>query len=344
MNIVPFDSQNNLPAYLTREGGMVDVNNDIVTAAAFPTMSIKGKQFTISRDGVRKVLTKPDDPDEVAQNIGVVILRANMNSKVFYLKKYAEGDSDGARPDCYSYDGVAPSIHSPSPQAKKCALCPQNVWGSRVGDGDRPADGTEKKGKACSDNARLAISAPDAMDPMLLRVPPASLRNLRDAVKVINQRTLPNGQKLQYNAVVMKIGFDREASSPKLVFKPVGLLDDATYASATEVYDTEVVRSIVGVEDLGLEVSEHKERAVDTDELDAAIAAKSATTKAKESRKPAAEPEPDEAPPAKPAKAAKPKPAAEPEPDEAPPAKPAKSGGGSSLLSDLDELLGNKDD
>ena len=95
--------------------------------------------IAISKDGVRKVLTKPDDPDEVAQNIGVVVIRANMKSKVFYLKKYNEGDSDGARPDCYSYDGEAPSANSPTPQAKKCAICPHNVWGSRVGDGDRGA-------------------------------------------------------------------------------------------------------------------------------------------------------------------------------------------------------------
>lgn len=351
MSIVPFDSDKNLPAYLTSGVRRADINNDIAVGAAFPTMSIKGMKFTIARDGVRKVLTKPDDPDEVAQNIGVVIVRANMNSKVFYLKKYAEGDSEGARPDCYSYDGVAPSPNSPNPQAKKCSICPNNVWGSRVGDGDKPADGSEKKGKACSDNARLAISAPDKLEPMLLRVPPASLKALREAAKIMSQR------KLDYNMVLMKIGFDRDAPSPKLTFKPVGLLDDGTYQEVNALYDEDTVRSIVGAEDHGVEgvAPEPKPAAVDADELDAALAAREVTQKAKAAPKaPAVSTDElddmlggvkEEAPkPAPKAAKAAPKPVAE-EPAPTPPPNAEKpAGGASSLLSDLDDLLGNKDD
>lgn len=335
MNLVPFDAQGNLPAYLTK-GNALDLNKDIVTYSAFPHMSIKGMKFTIVRDGTKTVLTKPEDPDEVAQSIGVVVLRANMHSKVFYLKKYKDGESDGARPDCYSFDGKTPSPNAPNPQHKNCGLCPHNEWGSRVGDGDRAADGTEKKGKACADNARLAISAPDKLDAMLLRVPPASLKNLRDAVKVINQR------KIQYNAVVLKVGFDREAPSPVLTFKPVGLLDDATYDKVCALYESETVRGIVGVDDLGVEsAAPAATSSVDTDELDAAIAARDATSKAKAASAPAPAPAPEPAA-AEPAPAPKPraaKPKAEPAPAPAP-----KAASHDDLLSDLDSLLGGGTD
>jgi len=349
-NIIKFDSDSNLPAYLSNGAAMLDINNEVVRSPAFPSMSIKGMKFTAVRDGSKTVLTKPDDPDEVAQSIGVVMVRINMNAKTFYAKKYVEGDSDGARPDCYSYDGVAPSANSTNPQAAKCAICPNNVWGSRMGDGDRP--GEERKGKACNDNVRVAISAPDQIDPMLLRVPPKSIGPLREMLKSIKARKYP------YNAVVVKMGFDRNEPSPVLTFKPVGLLDDKMYAKVTESYDSEVTRAITGMDDSGHPASEavSKSPRIEMDELDAAIATRTTVAKAAESAK--AKPVMDDdlddiLTPAKPApkaevKAAKAKPAPK-EYDNGGgeddlPAAPPKPKGGSSLLSDLDDLLGNTDD
>lgn len=353
MKLVPFESQANLPAYLTEATNLADINKEVVRAAAFPVMSIKGMKFTHIQDGVKKVLTKPDDPDEVAQSIGVVFLRANMHAKTYYAKKYSEGDSDGARPDCYSYDGETPSPNALEPQSKKCAICPHNQWGARVSD-----DG-EAKGKACQDNARLAISTPDNMNPTLLRVPPASLKGLREMLKVVASRKVP------YNAVVVKIGFDREAPSPKLTFKPVGLMDDAGYGQIKALYDSEVVRAIVGLDDVaGAEPVEPKASTpkIDADELDAALQARHAANKAKgagsfkqaqEAKAQAKQEVEDElddvlATPKKaelkPEPKAKPAPKAEVEDDDTPAPAPKKSGGASDILSDLDDLLGTKDD
>jgi hypothetical protein len=327
MQLVPFDSSANLPAYLSNAADLLDINKEVVKAAAFPVMSIKGMKFTLVRDGVKKVLTKPDDPDEVAQSIGVVFLRANLHAKTFYAKKYSEGDSDGQRPDCYSYDGVAPSPNSVSPQAKKCAVCPRNQWGARVSE-----DG-EAKGKECSDNARIAITTPDEMNPTLLRVPPASLKGLKEMLKIVASRKVP------YNAVVVKIGFDREAPSPKLTFKPVGLMDDAGYATVKSLYEDDVVRAIVGLDDVAQEgaVESKPEAKVDADELDAALAAREATRKAADATKPKAEPKPEPKPKAE----AKPEPKVE---DEPPPKAETKKSSASDLLADLDDLLGTKDD
>lgn len=324
MNIIPFDSSSNLPAYLTNGSADLDINKEVVRVAAFPVMSIKGMKFTVVKDGVRKVLTKPDDDEEVAQNIGVVLTRVNLKAKTFYAAKYSEGDSDGARPTCYSYDGEVPSPNSQEPQAKKCAICPHNQWGARMGENG------EAKGKACSDNARIALAAPDALDnPMLLRVPPASLKGLKEMLKIVASRKVP------YNAVIAKVGFDREAPSPKLTFKAIGLLSDSDYGAVKAQYDSEVVRTIVGLEDVGhvdAPALENKP-AVDTDELDAALAARAVTTKAKAAPK------------------AEPKPSVEDELDEIiakpkaeAPKKAAPKVDASDLMAGLDDLLGNQDD
>ena len=339
MQIVPFEG-GNLPAYLANAQTTPDINKDVVRAAQFPTMSIKGKVFTLNKDGVKKILTKPDDPDEVAQSIGVVMLRTNMNGKTWYGKGYAEGDN--SPPDCFSHDGVAPSPHAQQPQAKKCQLCPRNVWKQMTGE-----DGSTREGRECSD---MAIAAPDNLEgAMLLRVPPASRKHLREAVKIVNQRKIP------YNAVVMKISFDPEMASPTLKFKPVGLLNDADYAKVTAMYDGELVRSIVGLDD-HMEPAVEPEPAVTADELDAAIAARDAANKAKETSAPAAAPAPTPAPTPKPrTRAAAPKVSVDdvgaavaatpaPAPTAAPVAAPAADTGAAGLLSELDALLGNPDD
>lgn len=354
-NIVKFSADSALPAYLS-SGVTSDVNKDVFTGPVFPTMSIKGKVFTIVKDGVKTILKKPGEDDEVAQNIGVSIIRINMNSKVFYAKKFTEGDSDGARPDCYSYDGVAPSVNSVNPQAKKCALCPNNQWGSRISE-------SGAKSKLCNDNARIAISAPDKLEPMLVRVPPASLKNLREAVKAVNARKIP------YNATVMKISFDPQAASPTLLFKPIGLLGEEAFRAVEAEYDSEIVRAITGVDDVAHEgEGETPVGGASMDELDAALAARNATQQAAAKpaqaaapAAPAAKPSVDEdelsdvlgmgsaapaEPKAEPAptktrapRAAKP---AAPAQDAAPPA--ASGGDVGGLLGDLDALLGGTDD
>lgn len=337
MNIVPFSASAQLPAYLSDAFTMfADINKDIVRAPSFPSISIKGKVFTINKDGLKTIVQRPntDGEMEAAQSIGVTILRANMNAKTFYMAKFKDGDSDGKQPDCYSFDGVSPSANAPKPQCSKCAICPHNQWGSRQGDGDKE----EAKGKACADNARLAVATPDKLnEPMLIRVPPASLKPLREMTKELNARKVP------YNVLVTRIGFDPAAPSPKLTFKPAGFMPQDTLATLKEMYDSEDVRAICGIDDIGVE------HVVPAGEAEPDVTTKVIEKAKAESRKPVAPApavaaideafdEPAPAPAPVKAKAAKP---AEPKP--APAAKPAESGV-SALLGDMDALLSNFDD
>jgi hypothetical protein len=292
-------------------------------------------------------MTKPDDDGELmpVQSIQLAVLRANTKARVYYKGSYTEGESDGQRPTCASTDGLSPDQGVMEPQAKKCQACKHAVWGSKVKDDGTLTDGTE-----CSVNTRLAVADPDHLETaLLLRVPAGSRKNFADAVKVADTRGIP------YNALVLRVAFDPTAPSPKLTFKPVGLLDDVSFGKATAAYDSEIVREIVGLNHRA-EEDAAPSPAVDSDELDAAIAAKAVTTKAaaKPAAKAKAAPAPavDEsdidaalntavaAPPAPvpaPAPAPKPKPA--PKPEVVPAASDMDN-----LLGDLDSLLGNTDD
>lgn len=362
MQIVPFESAN-LPATAELSRRFLSINADVATAAAFPTMSIKGKIFAIVKDGTRTQLTKADDDGEVIPiaAISVSVLRANLKARVYYEDTYDEDASTGAKPTCYTHDGVTPAPDAESPQAKKCQLCPHAVWGSKTGDLD------SGKGTSCSPNARLAICAPDKpSEPMLLRVPPASIKPFREAVKLGEARQLP------YNQLVFRVGFDREATSPKLTFKPVGLLAGADYDAICEMYENETVQQIVGVHPV-IEAPAKAAKDEGSDELDAALKAaeaeKVAAAKAKAAEEAAigkAAQEADEtakaAAEAKAAKAAKAKAKAEKDAADAAAAKAAAAkeedagetavtkpqstvsvdAGG--LLGELDSLLGGLDD
>lgn len=231
-NIVPFDA--GLPAYLKQAA--IDVNADITQHAStgFPVISLKGKQFAVVRDGERKVLPNPKDPDSPATSIDVVIIKASkVKAKVWYAKGYDPKESDGKKPDCFSNDGAKPDPSSELPQSKLCVTCPRNVWGAKSTDG--------RKGKECADSVRIAVATPNLLnDPYLLRVPAASIKPLGEFGTQMSKRNVP------YTAVVTKIGFDPEAESPKLTFRAIGFLDEATHKQAVAESKGEVVAAILG--------------------------------------------------------------------------------------------------
>ena len=235
--LIPFESAS-LPAFLQETFGLT---NDLLVSGGggYPTVSIKGKVFTLKRGDEKTLIT--DSNDEPARSLEVVILKAgpagDKLSKVYYASGYTEGSD--AKPLCYSNDGIAPGVNATEPQSKSCATCPKNVWGSHVSE-----DG--KKNKACSDSKRLAIApAGQVNDPMLMRVPAASLKALTAFGQQLAKRGVP------YQAVVAKIGFDYSVAHPALTFKPVGFVDESTLMEIKEVVDSDLVKRICGeVEDL----------------------------------------------------------------------------------------------
>jgi len=187
-------------------------------------VSIKGKVFTL-KDGEEKTLIVKPGTDEPAASLEVVILDVGPsldlrhNERVFYLKEYEEGSV--AKPDCYSDDGVTPGADAVAPQAKSCAVCPHNAKGS----------GKTGVGKACASSKRLAIATPDNLgEPMLIRVPGASLMPFNDYLKWMKSSNIADTAH-----VVTKIGFDYTVAHPALTFKALGWApNDPTEAKATD--------------------------------------------------------------------------------------------------------------
>lgn len=232
-NILPY-SESNLPAHLRVAAGESMADDLIVSGGGFPVMSIKGKVFTIKRGDEDKILMRPDDEETPASGIEVVLLRSQKAvTKTYYDSGYTEGSV--AKPTCYSNDGEAPAADADEPQCKKCAICPHNQWGSKITD-------SGKEAKACQDNKRIAIAAVNTInDPMLLRIPPGSFKALTEYAKLLKTRGL------DYNMVVTRVSFEAAAAVPQLKFKPMGFLDEATYAEVKGEYNSDLVQDIIGL-------------------------------------------------------------------------------------------------
>lgn len=202
----------------------------------FPVISTKGKNFHIRRAGEAELMTNPQDPDEPATYINVVVLDTHPGTaKTFYKGKYVEGSDE--KPTCYSNDGINPAPDAQNRQFKNCALCPRNQWGSRITE-----DG--KKAKECSDVKRLAVVPMAHLnDPMLLRVPPTSLKAWDQYVKSVMKRGfLPEH-------MITKISFDHTVSHQAILFKPVNFVTEEMIPDLEEAIATGTIKSIIGQDD-----------------------------------------------------------------------------------------------
>ena len=232
----------NLPAHLQN----VHVENVFSSAASeggFPVISLKGKDFTIVRSGEKEIITN-EHGDPVRSFEAVIVSVNPKKSKVYYTADYSDGDSSA--PACYSHDGIKPAADAENPQCKTCAACPQNIWGSAIKNG--------QKRKACDDNMRLAVAAADQLDdPMLLRVPPGSLKNLNEYGKELAKRGVGP------NHVVTRIGFDKNAAFA-VTFKAERFISEEELASVTSTLEAQetLIGEITGVAGGTSSTTEHQ--------------------------------------------------------------------------------------
>lgn len=263
-------------------------------SGGFGVISFRGGKWRIKHGGEETLIKRDDEP---VASIPVVIVKSNSKvSKIFYEKNYEEGDD--ASPDCYSLDGEAPDAGAPSPQAKSCATCPQNQWGSRVTDAG-------KKAKRCSDNRRVAV-VPAQRDvkslvqqkgqegaltemletmsnemyggPMLLRVPPASLSDMATFARELKKRY----PEESYNSIVTVIGFDPDTAYPKLTFKALRKLTEQEKLAVVEFWrdgsaDNVLATPVEAVEVKTAEAKPEPKKTVDTEleddsDMDALVA------------------------------------------------------------------------
>lgn len=105
----------------------------------------------------------PENPDTEKEIIGVIVDHHPVNA--YWADKYAGGNNP---PDCSSMDGKV-GVNSDG-NRRPCNSCPMNEWGTAE-------DG---RGKACKNMHRVYILREGEMLPLLLTLPPTSLKNLSD--------------------------------------------------------------------------------------------------------------------------------------------------------------------
>lgn len=189
--------------------------------SSYGVIGYKGKVWSLRYRGETHVFTRPDDGSP-SSFIDVIILnQAGHKSKSFYEGGFDQNASAGKRPTCSSLDSIVPDADAQVKQATACAICPRNEW-------KQNAQG--RKSRDCTDYKRLAVmllpsvsnkllGAP-LMEPLFLRVPPASLNDLALAGESLKS------QGYFYFEVVMRISFDPQEAHPKMVFRPIQLLTD----------------------------------------------------------------------------------------------------------------------
>lgn len=231
-----FDA-NSLPAELADFFDVEEIGDDLSggVSGGFGVVSIRGSKWRIKSGGEEEPVV--DDEGDPKSSLEVVIVKSNKHvSKIYYEHQYSEGDAD--EPDCFSLDGVKPDESAKNKQSLGCASCQWNQWGSRITD-------SGKKAKKCSDNRRVAVVPAGDIDneiyggPMLLRIPAASLGDLAAYGKRMAQKGYP------YNAVVTRLGFDMDASYPKLTFKAVRALDKDELAKVAGHMQSEKLEAIL---------------------------------------------------------------------------------------------------
>jgi hypothetical protein len=97
---------------------------------------------------------------------GVILYTKQTN--VFYKSRYKAGSH--TPPDCTSANGRTPDATVREKQSESCEICPKNQFGSA-------ADGV---GKACRNTRPVFILLFEEMIPRILRVPPTSLKMVKD--------------------------------------------------------------------------------------------------------------------------------------------------------------------
>lgn len=186
-------------------------------APSYAVMGFRGKVWAVKHGGTELPLMR-EDGDGPRNSIEVVLVKASGPiSKIFYENGYEPGST--AAPDCWSGNGVTPDTSVQKKVHPTCADCPMNAWGSKVTEAGKQA-------KACADSRRVAIVPAEDMQneayggPMLLRVPAASLKDLKAYGDLMASYQYP------YFAAVTRISFDPAESFPKFVLTPVRPLND----------------------------------------------------------------------------------------------------------------------
>jgi hypothetical protein len=207
-----------------------------------PTISIQGNKFTC-RDAAGNELQPVDTLD-------VIFVDANRNKSKVYRENKKFNPNDPLPPDCFSDNGIAPSVYATKPQADTCLLCKHNERGSRISDVSGAAI------KDCEDRQRLAVIVADDPQRILYRfdITPGSL-------KAFNQYSLHvTGNNYDLDTVITRLSFVPK-STGLVAFDAVAAVIDEDAKWIASVQGSKAAQLVTGEDDRprGLPAPEKRE-------------------------------------------------------------------------------------
>lgn len=212
---------------------------------SYGVINYKGQNWSLRYRGQRYQIVRPDDGTR-STFLDVIILEAATAKSKSYYAKWDPNQSEGERPVCSSIDGITPDPDSkgtperPGPVCTACAICPHNEWKMQP---------NGKNGRECQDYKRLAvllmpnvtemIMGQKLLEPVFLRVPPASLNSLAILGETMRKRGYHS------STYVTRINFDPDKSWPEMVFRPLQGLTAEEAPSIIELRKHPLVDRIV---------------------------------------------------------------------------------------------------
>ena len=188
---------------------------------SIPRISIRAGRYRLNEDGVETT---------VGVTLDTIIVGANPRvSKVFYKDAF-DASAENIRPACWSNDGLKPDANVTAPVSSSCADCPHNVLGSKI----LPSGA---KSKLCSDQRHLAVvPAADPTKVYSLTVPVSGMKALREYFKELTNYNIGPEE------VITELGFDDQASYPKITFKQKGYVPEKAITRVDELISSDTVK------------------------------------------------------------------------------------------------------
>jgi hypothetical protein len=188
---------------------------------SIPRISIRAGRYRLSEDGVETT---------VGVTLDTIIVGANPRvSKVFYAKAF-DASAENVRPDCWSNDGLKADASVEAPVHTSCADCPNNVLGSKI----LPSGA---KSKMCADQRHLAVvAAADPSKVYSLTVPVSGMKALREYFKDLGNYGIGPEE------VITELGFDDQASFPKITFKQKGYVPEKAISRVDNLLASDSVK------------------------------------------------------------------------------------------------------
>lgn len=216
-NLVNKPQELALPAHLQ---GFTQSNTNVQGGDSVPSLSFRGKAFSIVRGGeaVKLVKSDPEQGVEVSISVLQVVVLAQPASlgRIFYKAEYSPGAN--AAPECFSVDGIRPDGSAREPQAVTCKSCPHSVKGSAYKNGQP----TTK----CALQHRLMLAPLAQLDqePLLARLPitsyydPKTKGDAWQSWQEYNKSLAANGVP-HTGLAVTEMRFDAKVDYPKVLFR-----------------------------------------------------------------------------------------------------------------------------